>query len=149
MLRFFFQTRSTAINKPSVPWVKISMQIMLQESLLSILLLTVEPTQKINLSNQTLIAQRTYPVSRFMNNLKNIGIQEDWVKQGEDFLCDSHFPLWHQECISKCSKWQFSKRYLRALRQQRALMSGNVPSTPENHMRAMSHNSVDCWFVLS
>lgn len=57
--------------------------------------------------------------------------------------------LWHQECISKCSKWQFSKRYLRALRQQRALMSGNVPSTPENHMRAMSHNSVDCWFVLS
>lgn len=63
---------------------------MFQESLLSILLLTVEPTQKINLSNQTLIAQRTYPVSRFMNNLKNIGIQEDWVKQGEDFLCDSH-----------------------------------------------------------
>lgn len=91
MLPFWFQTSCTVINRPSIPSVKISIQIMLQELLLIILFLTVEQTQNISLSNQTLIDQRTD--SQYQDLLiKNRGIQEAWVKQGEDWdsLCGSH-----------------------------------------------------------
>lgn len=35
-------------------------------------------------------SSKNLPSIKIYEQLKNIGIQEDWVKQGEDFLCDSH-----------------------------------------------------------
>ena len=44
--------------------------------------LPAKPTEKMNLSNQTHMCQKSYPVPKFSDKFKNTGNQETWVKQG-------------------------------------------------------------------